>query len=101
MIDFYGAVISIDSITHKANEEKKPKQTTIKTKKGVKFIQLSLIEIYNEEGNQIRFVLGCFPKVRTGRPDHGRTGHFDNKIGFYQEFLLKKKPFPLRILFRI
>ena len=34
-------------------------------------------------------VLGCFPKVRTGRPDHGRTSHFKNEIGFYQKFLLK------------
>ena len=32
-------------------------------------------------------VLGCFPKVRTGQPDHGQTSHFDNEIGFFQEFL--------------
>ena len=32
---------------------------------------------------------GHFPKVRTGWLDHGWTGHFDNEIGFYQEFLLK------------
>ena len=31
-----------------------------------------------------------FPKVRTGRPDHNRTSHFDNeKCAFFQEFLLK------------
>ena len=30
-----------------------------------------------------------FPKFRTGRPDHGRTGHFENEIGFFQEFLMK------------
>ena len=46
MIDFYGTVVSIDSITHRGNEEKKPKQTTttIKTKKGVKFIHVSFIQ---------------------------------------------------------
>ena len=33
--------------------------------------------------------LGRFPKVRTSRPDHGRTGHFENEIGFFQEFLTK------------
>ena len=32
---------------------------------------------------------GHFPKVRTGRPDHGQTGHFDKEIRFFQEFLLK------------
>ena len=32
---------------------------------------------------------GRFPKVRTGRPDHGRTAHFENEIGFFQEFLMK------------
>ena len=48
MIDFYGAVVSIDSITHRGNEEKKLKKTTTtttrKTNKGVKFIQLSLMQ---------------------------------------------------------
>ena len=33
--------------------------------------------------------LVCFPKVRTGRPDHGWTCHFENEIGFFQEFLMK------------
>ena len=33
--------------------------------------------------------LGRFPKVRTDRPDHGRTSHFDKTISFFQEFLLK------------
>ena len=42
----------------------------------------------------------CFPKVRTGRLDHGWTGHFDNEIGFYQEFFAEK-PSPLCILLRI
>ena len=32
---------------------------------------------------------GRFPKVRTGRPDHGQTGHFENEIGFFQEFLIE------------
>ena len=32
---------------------------------------------------------GCFPKVRTGRPGHGCTAHFENEIGFFQEFLMK------------
>ena len=35
------------------------------------------------------FRAGHFPKVRTGQLDHGWTGHFDNEIGFYQEFFLK------------
>ena len=35
---------------------------------------------------------GHFPKVRTGRPDHGQTGHFDKEIRFFQEFLLKNHP---------
>ena len=34
-------------------------------------------------------VLGRFPKVGTGRPDHGWTGDFKNKKGFFQEFLTK------------
>ena len=29
-----------------------------------------------------------FPKVRTGPPDHGRTRHFGNEIGFFKEVLL-------------
>ena len=29
-------------------------------------------------------------KVRTGRPGHGCTAHFENEIGFFQEFLMKK-----------
>ena len=33
--------------------------------------------------------LGRFPKVRTGRPDHGCTAHFENEVGFFQEFLMK------------
>ena len=32
---------------------------------------------------------GRFPIVRTGQPDHGRTRHFGNEIGFFQEVLLK------------
>ena len=37
--------------------------------------------------------LGRFPKVRTGRPDHGRTCHFSNEIGFFQKVLLNKNVF--------
>ena len=33
--------------------------------------------------------LGRFPKVRTGRSDHGWTGHFENEIGFFKEFLMR------------
>ena len=44
--------------------------------------------------------LGRFPKVRTGQPDHGRTRHFGNEIGFYQEVLLKNHLL-LCIIFRI
>jgi len=39
---------------------------------------------------------GRFPKSElAGRtmagpwPDHGRTGHFENEIGFFHEFLMK------------
>ena len=32
--------------------------------------------------------LGRFPKVRTSRPDHGRSSHFENEIGFFEEFLM-------------
>jgi len=28
-------------------------------------------------------------KVRTGRSDHGRTGHYENEISFFREFLMK------------
>ena len=34
-------------------------------------------------------LLRDFPKIRTGRPDHGRTSHFENEIVFFQEFLPK------------
>jgi len=34
-------------------------------------------------------VLGRFPNVRTGRPDHGRTRHFENETGFIHESLMK------------
>ena len=37
----------------------------------------------------IHFFLGRFPFDRTGRPDHCSTSQFENKIGFFQEFLLK------------
>ena len=30
-----------------------------------------------------------FPKVKTGREDHGCTRHFGNETGFFQEVLLK------------
>ena len=33
--------------------------------------------------------LGHFAKVKAGWPDHSRTGHFENEIGFFQEFLMK------------
>ena len=32
---------------------------------------------------------GRFPFVRTGRPDHWRTSHFNYEIGFFRGFLLK------------
>ena len=35
--------------------------------------------------------LGRFPFDRTGRPDHCSTSQFENKIGFFQEFLLKDR----------
>ena len=45
--------------------------------------------------NQNKFLcllIACthhFPRVKTGWPDHGRISHFDNKIGFSEEFLVK------------
>ena len=44
--------------------------------------------------------LGRFPKVRTSRPDHGWSSHFDkrNKL-FSRDFA--EKPSPLCLLFRI
>ena len=44
--------------------------------------------------------LGRFLKVRTGRPDHGWTSHFDkrNKL-FPRDFA--EKPSPFCLLFRI
>ena len=38
-------------------------------------------------------VLGYFSKVETGRPYYGWNSHFDNEIGFSQEFLLKNHLF--------
>jgi len=37
--------------------------------------------------------LGRFTSVRTGRPDHCRTSHFDNEIGVFQGLLLKNHLF--------
>ena len=34
-------------------------------------------------------ILGLFPSVRTGWPDHCSTSQFENKIDFFQEFLPK------------
>jgi len=45
----------------------------------------------SNEGTKVRVgvldkgILMRFPKVRTGRPDHGRTRHFGNEIGVFQE----------------
>ena len=44
-------------------------------------IKFKVIEVMGSHN-----VLKCFPKVRTGQPDHGQTSHFDNEIGFFQEF---------------
>ena len=30
--------------------------------------------------------LGCISFVRTGQPDLGQTNHYDNEIGFFEEF---------------
>ena len=43
-------------------------------------------------------VLGRSPFVRTGRPDHCPTNHFDNEIGFFQGFLLKNHLLPAHYL---
>ena len=42
-----------------------------------------------------------FPKVRTGRLDHGWTGHFDNKNNRLLPRVFAEKPYPLLILLRI
>ena len=34
--------------------------------------------------------LGRFPKVRTGRPDHGRTSQNEKAISFFQGFFAEK-----------
>ena len=34
-------------------------------------------------------VLGCFPKVRTGRLDRDLTSHFHNEISFFKELIMK------------
>ena len=43
-------------------------------------------------------VLGHSPFVRTGRPDHCRTSHFDNETGLFQGFLLKNHLLPAHYL---
>ena len=48
----------------------------------------------------IILVLGRFPPIRTGRPDHYRNSYFDNEIGFFQGFFAEE-PSPSCILFRI
>ena len=37
----------------------------------------------------LNFIYGSFPFVRIGRPFHSPTSHFENEIGYFQEFLLK------------
>ena len=51
------------------------------------------VQIYKKQ-SQLRTTvtdkyLQRFPKVRTGRSDHGWTCYFENEIGFFQEFLMK------------
>ena len=52
----------------------------------------------------LQAISGRFPKVRTGRPDYGRTRHFDNEIGFFLEFFFfffNENSFLSCILFKI
>ena len=37
----------------------------------------------------LNFIYGRFPFVRISRPFHSPTSHFENEIGYFQEFLLK------------
>ena len=39
-------------------------------------------------------ILGRFPFIRTGRPDHYQTSYFDNETGFFQGFLLNNHLLP-------
>ena len=48
--------------------------------------------VYNEP------ILGRFPFVRTGRPDHCRTSHFNNEFSFFRGFLLKNHLLPTHCL---
>ena len=41
---------------------------------------------------------GCFSFVRTGRPDHCWTSHFNDEIGFFWGFLLKNHLLPAHYL---
>ena len=43
-------------------------------------------------------ILGHFPFVRTGRPDHCRTSHFNCEIGFFRGFLPKNYLLPAHCL---
>ena len=55
--------------------------------------------IRRKRGAQLNPHSRCFPKVRTGWPDHDHTTHFDKEIRFYQEFCWKTISYG--ILFRI
>ena len=44
-------------------------------------IKFKVMEVMGSHNALLRI-----PKVRTGQPDHSQTIHFDNEIGFSQEF---------------
>ena len=45
-------------------------------------------------------VVGVF-QSQNRRPGPGRTGHFDNEMGFFQEFFFSEKHSPSYIMFTI
>ena len=51
-------------------------------------------------GAEKMIFLRRFRIVRTDRPGHGWSSHFDNEIGFFQE-IFAEKPTPLCLEFRI
>ena len=81
---------SVDSFTHEqVLFAAKQSWTTLRMSRplfvGI-YLQVTWWALPNEK--EEKFAMnGRFPKVRTGRLDHGRTRHFGNKISFFQEVL--------------
>ena len=73
----------------KQGERSFTKTLTFKTSVSLKSFRILFAWEYEIFFKPIPSHLGRFPKVRTGRPDHGCTAHFENEIGFFREFLMK------------